>query len=283
MKRILTTILAILLCAACFGAQAEGAEMTVVNCNEWVSLRQSPDTSSARLLEVPLGATVSNCNFQVGDFVCCSYQGQTGYILAEYLTGAQPVQATGELAAMMNARWCSVNAAAGGYTLIGERSYSGAEETNRVACFDSQGQMLWQRVLSGTATELDVTDAFLGGTAAQPLAMLYENYCLHALELSTGEELWTLNEDLGASITAAVAEDGTMYIGGYYGPDPVAISANGEVIWRSSSGFDACWLYKLDITGEGLLATYDSIDNYGNSGTILYGFDGSTLDVRVNG
>ena len=35
--------------------------MEVVNCNEWVSLRESPSTSAKRLVKVSLGAIVSNC------------------------------------------------------------------------------------------------------------------------------------------------------------------------------------------------------------------------------
>ena len=35
--------------------------MEVVNCNEWVSLREKPSTSSERLAKVSLGATVHSC------------------------------------------------------------------------------------------------------------------------------------------------------------------------------------------------------------------------------
>ena len=59
----------------------------VVNCNSWVSLRQTPDTSSIRLAKVPLGATVQGC-VRDGQFVQCSYKGQTGYILSHYLKNA---------------------------------------------------------------------------------------------------------------------------------------------------------------------------------------------------
>ena len=39
-------------------AEEEWQETTVVNCQEWVSLREAPDTSAQRLTTVPLGATV---------------------------------------------------------------------------------------------------------------------------------------------------------------------------------------------------------------------------------
>ncbi|MBR4235679.1 MAG: SH3 domain-containing protein [Clostridia bacterium] len=59
----------------------------VTKCTSWVSLRKDADTSSARLAKVPLGATVKGCVL-VGNFVKCSYGGQTGYILAKYLKNA---------------------------------------------------------------------------------------------------------------------------------------------------------------------------------------------------
>ena len=59
----------------------------VVKCNSWVSLRELPDTKSARLAKVPLGATVRSC-VSAGSFVKCTYNGKTGYILATYLKDA---------------------------------------------------------------------------------------------------------------------------------------------------------------------------------------------------
>ena len=45
---------------------ALGADITdvmrVVNCQEWVSLREAPDTSSTRLAKVYLGEFVTFCN-----------------------------------------------------------------------------------------------------------------------------------------------------------------------------------------------------------------------------
>ena len=59
----------------------------VTKCNSWVSLRKNADTSSERLAKVPLGATVKSCVLE-GKFVKCTYNGQTGYILAKYLKNA---------------------------------------------------------------------------------------------------------------------------------------------------------------------------------------------------
>jgi len=59
--------------------------LTVVNCEEWVSLRAQPSTSAERMKKVPLYATVTD-GYDVGNgFVYCQYAGTAGFILAEYL------------------------------------------------------------------------------------------------------------------------------------------------------------------------------------------------------
>ena len=62
------------------------AVMRVVNCQEWVSLRLSPDTSSKRLAKVYLGELVTNCAEGPDGFVFCEYGGTAGYILGQYLS-----------------------------------------------------------------------------------------------------------------------------------------------------------------------------------------------------
>lgn len=59
----------------------------VTKCSYWVSLRKYPDTSAVRLEKVPLGATVVGCVLE-GSFIKCTYNGKTGYILAQYLKNA---------------------------------------------------------------------------------------------------------------------------------------------------------------------------------------------------
>ena len=60
-------------------------DMEVVNCKEWVSLRELPSTSANRLMKVYRGAVVNNCQ-QFGDeWIYAEYDGIGGYILAKYL------------------------------------------------------------------------------------------------------------------------------------------------------------------------------------------------------
>ena len=88
MKRL--TALFLLLCML-LSALPAGAEedyignMEVVNCNEWVSLRESPSTSAKRLVKVSLGAIVSNCRRFSDEWIHVEYDGYSGYILAKYL------------------------------------------------------------------------------------------------------------------------------------------------------------------------------------------------------
>ena len=88
MKRYIALFLLLCMVLTSIPALADSeyiGNMEVVNCNEWVSLRESPSTRSERLVKVSLGAIVSNCQ-QVNDaWIYAEYDGYNGYILAEYL------------------------------------------------------------------------------------------------------------------------------------------------------------------------------------------------------
>lgn len=270
MKRMLLVLLVIALCIPC-GALAEKT-MKIVNCQDWVSLRSAPNTQAERLAQVPLGALVTGEYDYDSDFSHCSYGGVSGYIMNKYLEAPA-------LAEQVD-----------GLTILAERSYSSSGEVMELTCLDANGSELWKRVFqSPYATELDCTDAFVGGTAGAPMVLVHVmEEGLTALDLYTGQERWTLDNEtinLGGSLSCAVAEDGTMYIGGYYGPDPVAISADGKVLWQSSSVYgegdgyplDFYWLYELELGPDGLTATYDmSADERG--GQVLYSLDGQMLN-----
>ena len=94
MKRLAVLICLVLCLATLMGAAQAGfvlekeyiGDMEVVNCKEWVSLRKRPSTSATRLESVPLGAIVTDCRNMTGDFIECTYNGKTGYILKKYLT-----------------------------------------------------------------------------------------------------------------------------------------------------------------------------------------------------
>ena len=53
----------------------------IVNCASYASLRTYPDSSSQRLLQIPLGAIVTNVYYQDDRFSYCVYGNVDGYIL----------------------------------------------------------------------------------------------------------------------------------------------------------------------------------------------------------
>lgn len=64
--------------------------MYVVNCNEWISLRSKPNTDSAQITTMSLGASCGFIEASVNGFYKVSYNGTTGYALAQYLSVERP-------------------------------------------------------------------------------------------------------------------------------------------------------------------------------------------------
>ena len=100
MKRLIAAFLlcCLLLCSTCLAETAYIGNMEVVDCKEWVSLRETPSTSAKRLVKVSLGAIVSNCRQVSDEWIYAEYDGYGGYILAKYL---QPSEGRLTFSAMM--------------------------------------------------------------------------------------------------------------------------------------------------------------------------------------
>ena len=101
MKRMIALLLLLCMALAAVPAMADDeyiGNMEVVNCNEWVSLRERPSTSARRLVKVSLGAIVSNCRQVNDEWIYAEYDGYSGYILAKYL---QPSDGRLTFSAMM--------------------------------------------------------------------------------------------------------------------------------------------------------------------------------------
>jgi len=257
MKRVLILVLVALMCAA--GALAEmPTEMRIVNCEEWVSLRAEPDSASQRFAEVKLGETVRGYYGSNGEFTQCEYDGVVGYILTEYLEVAGGV---GE--AIIPQTPADAEYALEGGCVRVWKDYGDASETMTLARYDAQDQLIWSYATESLGTtELSSVEAFINDKAAQPMVMAYNSYFgLVALDAETGEKIWTLpcsEVSLGASISYAVADDGTMYIGGYYGPDPAAISADGKLMWQATqTDTDFYWICEITPTEDGIAVTYE--------------------------
>lgn len=90
MKKLLAALLCAILILTAFPVSASYEDMVtevmcVVNCKEWVSLREKPDTSSKRLKKVHLGELVSDCIEAKDGFIYCEFDGKYGYIKSDYL------------------------------------------------------------------------------------------------------------------------------------------------------------------------------------------------------
>ena len=92
MKKAMAALMmaCLLMLTAAFAEEA--GVMKVVNCQEWVSLREQPDTRSQCLVEVPLGALLENCRKENKAFYYGEFRGMGGYILAQYLEAVPDVQ-----------------------------------------------------------------------------------------------------------------------------------------------------------------------------------------------
>ena len=247
-------------------AQTEttGLDMTVYGTD--AKLYAEANENANVLAEIPAGETISNCYNYNAEFVYCEYQGMIGYVAAAELINVDTAAAAQRIDET--------------HFMYAERTYGDYDETMTVRVDDADGNTIWQTSLyQPNATELDSTCAFVNNKGGDALVMLYNaSEGLSAANALTGEILWTVNAetvDLGASICYAVDGYGTMYIGGYYGPDPVAISREGEVLWQASSGRDdVSWLYQIALDEvDGVIATYDMIGD--GTGSISYGWNGT--------
>ena len=262
------------------GRAEEPVSMRVCGCDEWVSLRAEPDTRSERLLKVPLGETVYNCVPANERFTYCEYEDRAGYILTGYLEPLPQIpRAEAYLSPVTGLSLWDIREDGGvtlleegGETVLYSRHYAENGELLLIGRFDASGAEIWAySTFTSMTTELDATEAFLAGTAWDRLAMVYNSWIgLTALDAETGEIRWTLEKErvsLGASITHAVDDFGVMYVCGYYGPDPVAIGADGSVLWTSDvEDTNVFWPYEIRVVEGGIIVCYDSLSQTPASG-----------------
>ncbi len=87
MKRLTMLCLVVCLLALSLPAYAAWNDevMSVVNCESWVSLRESPSTRARRLEKLPKGALVSYRSSTWNGFSSVYYGKRQGYVLTRYL------------------------------------------------------------------------------------------------------------------------------------------------------------------------------------------------------
>ena len=272
MKRLIVAVLIVILCLSFACASAErktvvkdkfylGA-MRVVRCKEYVTLRETPDKKSAALAKVPLDAIVLYCSNDIYHyaratyrkqaelFIRCEYEGQEGYILKKYLQKA-PEFEPGETKAFNNImsrdeiigsgetvlQWQEFNVSVlAAYEVIEEDG--SPWEYLRVGCFIDEEPIWGYTEAVKQEGQYRSLKAFMGGTEDEPQVYVYDaQYGLIMIDLMDGVESWTLRKNecsLGDASVCVIGENtGIMYIAGTDGPDPIAISSEGTVLWRA--------------------------------------------------
>lgn len=285
--------------------------MRVVRCNEYVSLREAPYKTSKALAQVPLDAIVLYCTNnekifeyspykkQVHQYIRCEYEGQEGYILKKYLEKApefEPVETKAESREMswdevigngeVVLEWKELNISViAAYEVIPESDKNW--ETLRVGCFIDEGdgpEPFWGYVESVEQTgQYRNLKAFMGGTEDEPQVMVYDaQYGLIMLDLLDGTEGWVLpvtSCPLGDAAVYTVGENtGILYIAGSDGPNPVAISSDGNVLWQSQ--IDDPEVYGPT---EIRLDSYRIEVQYESGKTVYLGYDGKLMSVNDSG
>ena len=87
-----------------YGGYRSAGDLWVVGCNESISLRAEPSTSSRALMQIPLYARVTCYNDIQNGFIYVNYNGNYGYALLEYLDEYEPQIAIGQNMKVVNCR-----------------------------------------------------------------------------------------------------------------------------------------------------------------------------------
>lgn len=236
--------------------------MRVVNCKEFVSLREIPDKTGTVLAKVPLDAIVYYCSNNIHQyaagtykkqaslFIRCEYEGQEGYILKKHLKPApeyepaetkqnndemtrEEIIGNGEIILEWKEFNVSVLAA---YEEIKEDNATW--EYVRIGCFINDVPN-WGYTEAVKVSGQPVTlKAFMGGTEDEPMVYVYdEAYGLSMLDLMDGTEAWTIMKaecTFGDAAVYTVGENtGILYVTGSVGPAPIAVSSEGNILWQS--------------------------------------------------
>lgn len=283
MRRFLILLTVFISAAVSASAAAPSAQgnavflgtMRVVNCKEWVSLREAPDQTTMRLAKIPLGELVYDCYKDVKGFVYCQYEGKYGYVLIKYLeavSGAEAVhfETDDEIMSLEEIRqagevvldWNEYNIR----IVASHENVDNSEdiaETLRVGCFIDELPLWGYATSLGKVGEGTYLRAFMGGTEMDPAVMVYNGAKgLTRLDLLSGMEEWTLSSgrcQLGNAAAVAVGEDGTMYLAGTDGPPPVAVATDGTVLWKSViKNTDVYDPYRIDLTTDEILVRFRS-------------------------
>lgn len=125
-----------------------------------------------------------------------------------------------------------------------------AEEIGTLTAFDADGKELWEYVTEAVpCTELIQIQSIGAGKDGWLMACGGEVRCI-----SDGAVVWCNDDFGGAGAAWAQADDGTLYISGYYGPDLMVIDSGGKTLGRWEK-FDSetYWPAYVDLTEDGMV------------------------------
>lgn len=304
-KRVLVSFIAAVLFVICFTTASADripeekpwnyiGAMQVVNCKEFISLREKPLKTSARLMEIPLGAIVYSCiDIRSELFVECEYQGVKGYALRMYLKNApqyEPPVSSAVTKKMTKEEiigdgeivldWKDYN-----MSVIAAREYITEKrkqwEVLRVGCFINDQPVWGHEEKCEVFSQYEMLKVFIGGVEDDWQVMLFDGgYGLSRLDLLSGKEKWcitTADCPMGNAAAIAVDANGTVYLAGTDGPDPVAITLDGRILWKADvSNPDVYGPYEIKLENNSVRVKYESgmtngykLVTFDSSGTLL--------------
>ena len=128
--------------------------------------------------------------------------------------------------------------------------------------------------------------AFIGGTEDDPMVMLYDGgYGLTMFDLLSGSERWTItigNCDLGDAAAVAVDDEGTMYITGSGGPDLVAVTQEGRILWKADTeDAEISQPREIKLKKTGIEVTYEDPET--GSQVVTFDYMGDLISVQAAG
>ena len=249
--------------------------MRVVWCKEWVSLRAEPSKTARRLAEIPLGAIVYSCtDINSTLFYRCEYEGMEGYVLKGYLVKAPEYEPP--LSSSITIKMTMDEVIGNGEVILDWKDYNMSVvashefitenkknwEVMRIGCF-IDGSPIWgHEEKAEVFGQYDQLKAFIGGVEDDWQVMVFNGaYGLSLLDLLSGKERWSVttgNCPMGNAAAVAVDDNGTVYIAGTDGPDPVAISLDGRVLWQSAvNNPDVYSPYEIQVQNGNVLVKYE--------------------------
>ena len=170
---------------------------------------------------------------------------------------------------------------ANGMTTKAYRKLEDDTETLTIICDDSAGQRVWEYHSTAARKENgNATFVFTGDPGTESFLVVYnadEGLSL----LFLGDVIWKKTTDelpLSGNVCCSFPSLSVLYVGDSEGTDPIAISLNGEILWKADS--QGCLgLYIIVADDYGLICEYSAVDGVpDNDGFAFFDLFGELMD-----